>query len=97
MPLTVRVRASLATHLLAIGDEGLRRRIGILRDMPFPPGSRSLAADEDWQSWAAEFRGRRAFVYGSFDNAVVYTYDSSTETLLVEFGVTAGQVVGRAH
>jgi hypothetical protein len=75
----------------------LRRRIGILREHPFPPGSRSLGADEDWQDLAVEFSGKRAFVYGSLESALVCTYDSSKHVLLVEFGVTSGRVVGRAR
>jgi hypothetical protein len=94
MPHTVRVRASFGRHLLASGDRNLRRRVEVLRDVPFPPGSRSIAADADLQDLTATLAGKRAFVYGSRESALLYTYDSATETLEIEFGVTDGQVVG---
>jgi hypothetical protein len=97
MPHTVRVRASLAKHVLASGDTDLLRRIGILREVPFPPGSRSMVADDDWHELATIFPGRRGFVYGSIESAIVYTYDASTEILQVEFGVSEGRIVGRAE
>ena len=96
MPHTVRVRASLAKHLLSSGDQDLRRRIGILRELPFPPGSRSLAADDELHELATEFPARIPFVYGSADNALVYTYDSSEQVVRIEFAIAGGQIVGRA-
>jgi hypothetical protein len=94
MPHTVRVRASFGRHLLASGDLDLRRRVEILREAPFPPGSRSIAADADLDDITAPLAGKRAFVYGSRESALVYTYDSATAVLEIEFGVTDGRVVG---
>jgi len=65
--------------------------------MPFPPGSRSLAADEEMHDLAIEFPRRTPFVYGSTENALVYTYDSSEEVVRVEFAITDGRIVGRAR
>jgi len=56
-----------------------------------------MMADADWHELAATFLGRRGFVYGSTESALVYTYDSGTEVLQVEFGVTNGRIVGRAR
>jgi hypothetical protein len=95
MPHTVRVRATLGRHLLASGDRELRRRVEILRDVPFLPGSRSITADADMPDVTAILASRkRAFVYGSRESALVYTYDSATGVLAIEFGVSYGQVVG---
>ncbi len=94
MPHTVRVRASFGRHLLASGDRELRRRVEVLRDVPFPPGSRSIAADADLQDLTAPLAAKRAFVYGSRESALVYTYDSATVVLEIEFGVTEGRIVG---
>lgn len=97
MPPTVRVRASLAKHLLSSGDQELRRRIGILRETPFPPGSRSLVADDELHELAVEFSARTPFVYGSAESALVYTYDSSEDVIRVEFAIADGRIVGRAR
>jgi hypothetical protein len=56
-----------------------------------------LSADEDWQDLAELFPGKKAFVYGSLDSALVYTYDSAKQLLEIEFGVSDGQVVGGAR
>lgn len=73
----------------------LRRRIGILRQNPFPPGSRSLASDEEWHTIADELPALRGFIYGSNASALVYTYNGDTETLSIELAVVGGSVVGR--
>ena len=96
MPHTVRVRASLARHLLTSPDTDLRRRVAVLRAVPFPPGSRSLASDAEWHALAGEFAGLRAFVYGSLERAPVYTYDADSQTLGIEFAVVNGAIVARA-
>ena len=91
---TVRVRATLGRHILASGDRELRRRVDVLRDVPFPPGSRSIAADADLPDLTLILAGKRAFVYGSRESALVYTYESATAVLAIEFGVSDGQLVG---
>ena len=95
MPHTTRVGAPLARFVLEQGDEDLRRRIAILRQKPFPPGSRSLDADGDWRELAQVFPNIQGFIYGTNEGAVVYTYDSSREVLSIEFGVRNGSIVGR--
>lgn len=94
MPYTARVKASLARYLLAQPNSDLRRRIAILRQMPFPPGSRALATDDDWHELGDSFSDYRAFVYGTNENALVYTYDSVTQTLSIELAVVDGSIVG---
>lgn len=94
MPYTARVRASLARYLLTAPNADLRRRIAILRQTPFPPGSRALATDDEWHGLEESFTRHRAFIYGTNDNALVYTYDGSTETLSIELAVVEGSVVG---
>ena len=95
MPHTARVRAAVARYLLSEPNAGLRRRIAILRQNPFPPGSRSLTADDDWHILGEEFPTVRAFVYGSNDNAVVYTYDGREQVVSIEFAIVDGVIVGR--
>ena len=94
MPYTARVKASLARYLLAAPNADLRRRIGILRQTPFPPGSRALATDDEWHDLGDSFSDYRAFIYGTNDNALVYTYDSVTQTLSIELAVVGGSIVG---
>lgn len=94
MPYTARVKAPLARYLLSQPNPDLRRRIAILRQTPFPPGSRALAADDEWHDLSDAFSDYRAFIYGTNDNALVYTYDGGTETLSVELAVVRGSVVG---
>jgi hypothetical protein len=72
------------------------RGIAILRERAFPPGSRSLVTDDQLHDLAPEFRARTPFVYGSAENAVVYTYDSSEGVVRIEFAIIDGQIVGRA-
>jgi hypothetical protein len=55
-----------------------------------------MTADEELHELAVILRPKRAFVYGSAESAIAYTYDSTTSVLEVEFGVTEGRVVGRA-
>ncbi|HEU5073592.1 MAG TPA: hypothetical protein VFU02_05455 [Polyangiaceae bacterium] len=40
------------------------------------------------------FSDYRAFIYGTNDNALVYTYDSVTQILSIEFAVVEGSIVG---
>jgi len=94
MPYTARVKAALARYLLAAPNADLRRRIGILRQTPFPPGSRALASDEEWHGLEESFATHRAFSYGTNHNALVYTYDGSTETLAIELAIIEGSAVG---
>lgn len=62
MPYTARVEASLARYLLAEPNPDLRRRITILRQTPFPPGSRALATDDEWHDLGESFSDIRAFI-----------------------------------
>lgn len=94
MPYTARVKASLARYLLAEPNPDLRRRIVILRQTPFPPGSRAMATDDEWHDLGESFSDYRAFIYGTNDNALVYTYDGRTETLSIELAIVQGSVVG---
>jgi hypothetical protein len=87
-----RVNPALAAYLLAHPDHELRRRLAILRTIPFPPGSRSLDADADWHALTARFPEHRAFLYGTPRRALVYTYDSRTDVLVVELAVVDGQL-----
>ena len=95
MPHTARVRASLARYLMSEPNADLRRRIGILRQNPFPPGSRSLATDEEWHTIADQFPTLRGFIYGSNTSALVYTYNGETQLLSIELAVVDGVMVGR--
>jgi hypothetical protein len=95
MPHTTRIRARLARHLLLHPNHELRRRIGILREMPFPPGSCSLAASDEWEALQQVVPAeKQGFIYGAADNAVVYTYQASSEELSVELAIVHGQLVG---
>ena len=95
IPYIARVRAPLARYLLAEADEDLRRRVAVLRRSPFPPGSRSLNADDAWHALAESFPRVRAFIYGTNESAVVYTYDSTSEVLSIELAIRDGAIVGR--
>jgi hypothetical protein len=94
MPHTVRVRASLARYLLAKPDDDLRRRIGVLRQTPFPPGSRSLNVDDEWHLLADAFPSLRGFIYGPDESAIVYVYDPDEQLLSIELAILEGRVVG---
>ncbi len=87
MPFTARVRSSLARYLLAHPHPSLRRRLSVLKLTPFPPGSRSLHADAAWHSLADRFPNLQAFVYGTNHDAFVYTYDPTSEALMVELAI----------
>ena len=93
MPYTVRVRAALARYLLSHPVPRLRQRLEVLRLTPFPPGSRSLAADPAWLPLSSQFPNLRAYVYGTNANALIYTYDSATESAVVELAVINGTIV----
>jgi len=95
MPHTTRVRAPLGRYLLAQRDDDLRRRIAILRQWPFPPGSRSLNADGDWHELSESFPDLQGFIYGTNDSAVVYTYEASRELLSIELAIRHGVIIGR--
>jgi hypothetical protein len=60
---------------------------------PFPPGSRSLDADEEWHDLSRAYPHLRAFVYGTNRDALVYTYDGKTETLTVRMAIVEGTLV----
>ena len=94
MPYTARLKASLARYLLAAPNPDLRRRIAVLRKTPFPLGSRALTTDDNWHDLGESFSDYRAFIYGTNDNALVYTYDDRTETLSIELAIVQGAVVG---
>jgi hypothetical protein len=87
---TAKVRASLAEYLLENPNPNLRRRLSILRSVPFPPGSRSLASDATWHSVTRRFPGLQAYVYGTSQDALVYTYDGGRQLLVVEFAILEG-------
>lgn len=93
MPYTARISGPLARHLLGHPNEALRRRLSVLRSIPFPPGSRSLEADEDWVTLAPRFPGLRAFIYGTDHDAVIYTYDPAKHEIVVHLAVLDGAVV----
>ena len=93
MPHTARVRGPLARYLLNHPNPALRRRLAILRLTPFPPGSRSLDADAEWASLSQRFPDVRGFVYGTSQNALVYTYDSAQDCVTAEFAIVAGEIV----
>ena len=78
---TTRVRADLARYLLRHGNPELRRRIAILRETPYPPGSHSLAASEEWQDMQEPLPQHRAFNYGAADSAVVFTCETASDVL----------------
>ena len=90
MPHTTRVEPALARYLLAHPDPDLRRRVAVLHGQPFPPGSRALAADAEWHALGAAFPGRAAFVYGTAQRALLYTYRAATETLIIVRAVVDG-------
>lgn len=92
MPYTVRVKASLARCLLESPDEDLRRRLDVLRATPLPPGSRSVSADAEWHRLDERFPELRAFIYGSTPRALIYTYDSRTDTAVIEFAIIDGVI-----
>ena len=96
MPYTVRVSADLARHLLGHPHAGLRRRLSALRLTPFPAGSRSLHADDAWNAVATRFPSLQGFVYGTNHDALIYTYEPSTETLTVRLAITDGVIVPEA-
>lgn len=95
MPHTTRVRAQLARYLLRYGNADLRRRIAILRGTPYPPGSHSLAASEDWQRLQQSFPHHRAFVYGDADSAVIFTYEATSNVVSIVFAIVGGEIVGK--
>jgi hypothetical protein len=92
MPHTTRVDPALGRYLLTAPDPVLRRAVANLRANPFPPGSRALAADVDWQVLAAQVPGHRAYVYGSTRRGLVYTYAAATETLTIRRALVDGVV-----
>jgi hypothetical protein len=93
MPYTARVSAPLARHLLGHPHAGLRRRLSVLRLTPFPPGSRSLQAGDAWNTVAARFPSLQGFVYGTNHDALIYTYEPSTETPTVRLAIVDGWIV----
>ena len=63
--------------------------------MPFPPGSYSLAASEEWEALRQVVPAeKQGFVYGTADNAIVYTYQASSNELSVELAIVQGELVG---
>jgi len=93
MAYTARVRAAVARHLLRHPKSELRLRLAVLRATPFPPGSRSIGADWDWNELTERFPQSRAFIYGTGDDALVYTFDSASQILVVEFLIVDGELV----
>ena len=93
MPYTVRVRGSLAQYLLAHPNEDLRRRLSMLRGIPYPPGSRSLLVDADWSHLATRFEGLSVMIYGTSMEGVVYAYNAAKNLVVVELAILGGQVV----
>jgi hypothetical protein len=92
MPHTTRVDPALGRYLLATPDLVLRRAVANLRANPFPPGSRALQADVDWQVLAAQFPGHQAYIYGSTSRGLVYTYEAATQTLTIRRALVDGVV-----
>ena len=93
MPYTARVRSAVAEYLLRHPKPELRRRLAILRAMPFPPGSRSIGADEEWNELSARFPNTRAYIYGTGGDGLVYMFDSDREVAMVELVIVDGIVV----
>jgi hypothetical protein len=95
MPHTARVRKSVAAYLLQQPNEALRRRLAILKATPYPPGSRSLRVDTDWQALSSRFPEVDAFIYGTSDDALVYTYDATRQLVVVELAIVNGDILPR--
>lgn len=93
MPHTARVKGSLARYLMSHPHPGLRRRLGVLRQTPYPPGSRSIDADPEHFPLSEKFTDLRVFIYGTNQNAIIYTYDSADLTLTAELAVVDGRIV----
>ena len=91
---TTRVRGELARYLLSRPNDDLRRRIAILRETPYPPGSYALAASAEWQELRVLLPDQQGFIYGAADNALVFTYDSRASLVTVFFGIVEGAIVG---
>ena len=63
--------------------------------MPFPPGSYSLAASEEWEALQHVVpTEKQGFIYGAADNAIVYTYQASSNVLSVELAIVDGRLIG---
>jgi hypothetical protein len=93
MPHTASVRRALPEYLLAHPHADLRRRLSVLRLTPFPPGSRALDADEEWHRIGRRSPDQRAYLYGTNHDALVYTYDRSSDSLVVQLAIINGQLV----
>lgn len=87
MPFTLRIRGSLARYLLNNPDAELRRRLAILRQNPFPLGSRALESDASWHEIAARLPDVQTYIYGTDERALVFSVDSQRNILLVEFAI----------
>jgi len=93
---TTRLRAELARYLLATPNDGLRRRVAILRETQYPPGSYSLAASVDWEALQVLLSNQQqGFIYGGADNALVFTYDARANLVTILFGIVDGVIVGK--
>jgi hypothetical protein len=92
MPHTARARKSVAAYLLQQPNEALRRRLAILKATPYPPGSRSLRADPDWQALSSRFAGVDAFIYGTSADALVYTYEADRQLVTIELAIVNGEM-----
>jgi hypothetical protein len=68
--------------------------MAILRETPYPPGSYALAASEDWQELRALLPDQQGFIYGTADNALVFTYDSRASVVTVFFAIVEGAIAG---
>jgi hypothetical protein len=95
MPHTARARKSVAVYLLQQPNEALRRRLAILKATPYPPGSRSLRTDADWQALSSRFPGLDAFIYGTSVDALVYTYDATRQLVVIELAIVDGEILPR--
>ena len=93
MRYTVRVRPLLARYLLAHPNEDLRRRLSMLRGIPYPPGSHALPTDPEWSHLASRFEGLTVIIYGTSTEAVVYTYSSAKNLAIVELAILDGRVI----
>jgi hypothetical protein len=52
-----------------------------------------LHADEAWHEIAERFPGLTAYVYGTNDDALIYTYDTIRGVLNVELAIVSGHLV----
>lgn len=93
MPYTVAIRGALARYLLSKPNPGIRRRLAVLRLHPFPPGSRSIASDPGWEALASRLPEIEGYLYGTNDDALVYTLDREDRRIVVQLAIVDGRII----